>query len=79
MKSLINVRVVAWRGTRQDQHGTILKVDGVYHCYVKWDNGDYTHYETAAIMREEFYAETDEEVGTEFPDRPEESYFRVDR
>ena len=45
-----NKRIVAWRGSRVNQYGIVIRVDGVYHCYILWDDGTETHYETAAIM-----------------------------
>lgn len=43
-------RVIAWRGDRKDDHGTVTRMDGIYHCYIRWDSdGEETHYENAAI------------------------------
>lgn len=48
--------VVAWRGERHGQRGVIVRTDGVYHCYVRWQDGEITHYENAALTRPEFIA-----------------------
>lgn len=52
--SPIGRRVVAWRGERELQHGTITRVDGIYHVYVRWDDGEETHYEASALTRPKF-------------------------
>ncbi len=51
---MIGKRVVAWRGDRKGEHGLVIRVDTPYYCFVRWDDGETTHYEAAAITWEEF-------------------------
>ena len=32
-------RVVAWRGENTGKHGRVVRVDGITHCFVLWDDG----------------------------------------
>lgn len=51
---MIGQRVVAWRGDRAGQRGVVVRVDGIYHCFVRWDDGEVTHYESAAVTWQSF-------------------------
>jgi hypothetical protein len=52
--SSIGRRVVAWRGECSGMHGTVVRMDGIYHCFVRWDDGTESHYENAALGWEKF-------------------------
>lgn len=51
---MIGKRIYAWRGERQGQFGVTVRVDGITHCFVRWDDGETTHYRNADVCWAEF-------------------------
>ncbi len=35
---MLNKRVEAWKGARKGDTGLVVRQDGIYHCYVRWDS-----------------------------------------
>jgi hypothetical protein len=50
---LIGRVVIAWKGDRQGERGTVERVDTPYYCFVRWGDGEVTHYWTAWLTRPE--------------------------
>lgn len=48
---VIGRKVVAWRGDRDGQEGVVVRVDTPYRTEVRWQDGETTWYETAALTR----------------------------
>lgn len=38
---MLNKRVEAWKGPYKGKCGVVTRMDGVYHCYVRFDGEDW--------------------------------------